>query len=49
METSPGTFILFLFINVYLYSKQKISILKAKKYFPLRLNIFLLKANYISP
>lgn len=29
METSPGTFILFLFINVYLSSKQKISILKA--------------------
>ena len=34
METSPGTFILFLFINVYLSLKQKISILKAKKIFP---------------
>ena len=34
MLTSPGTFILFLFINVYLYSKLKISILKAKYIFP---------------
>ena len=34
METSPGTFILFLFIYVYLYSKPKISILKAKNIYP---------------
>ena len=34
METSPGTFILFLFINVYPSSKQKISILKAKNIYP---------------
>lgn len=34
METSPGTFILFLFIYVYLYSMLKISILKAKNIYP---------------